>query len=126
MANARGPNSGEDNPITEDGVGKVDLGVKLTCESCGCRFYDLGKQPATCPKCGAQNHRPQVFRSRRPSEEAKRDRPPVAAPAAKKPADEPGTDADDDSDEEEDVIEDTSDLGEDDEVEVDVEKDEGT
>lgn len=107
-------------------MGKVDLGMKLTCESCGGRFYDLGKQPAVCPKCGAQNHRPQVFRSRRPSEEARDKR--VAAPVVvqKKPEDVPAEDADGDAEEEEDVIEDTSDLGEDDDVEVVVEKEEGT
>lgn len=30
---------------------KTDLGKKLTCPDCGARFYDLGKSPATCPKC---------------------------------------------------------------------------
>lgn len=107
-------------------MGKVDLGMKLTCESCGGRFYDLGKQPAVCPKCGASNHRPQVFRSRRPSEEArdKRIATPVVVP--KKPAEEPADEVEGDAEEEEDVIEDTSDLGEDDEVEVVVEKEEGT
>ncbi|MDX2221975.1 MAG: FYDLN acid domain-containing protein, partial [Rhodospirillaceae bacterium] len=34
--------------------------MKLTCESCGARFYDLNKQPGICPKCGAANQRPQV------------------------------------------------------------------
>lgn len=32
-------------------VPKTDLGKKLTCPDCGARFYDLGKSPATCPKC---------------------------------------------------------------------------
>jgi len=108
-------------------VGKVDLGMKLTCESCGGRFYDLGKSPAICPKCGAQNQRPQVFRSRRPSDDRNEKRAAAAAAAAaaaQKKSDEP-VEAEDD--EEEDVIEDTSDLGEDeDEVEVVVEKEEGT
>jgi uncharacterized protein (TIGR02300 family) len=107
-------------------VGKVDLGMKLTCESCAARFYDLGKQPAICPKCGAQNQRPQVFRSRRPSEEAREKRAAIPVAAVKKPVDEPTAEPDGDAEEEEDVIEDTSDLGEDDEVEVVVEKDEPT
>jgi hypothetical protein len=34
-----------------DPVPKTDLGKKLTCPDCGARFYDLGKSPATCPKC---------------------------------------------------------------------------
>ncbi len=28
-----------------------DLGSKHLCASCGAKFYDLGKQPPTCPKC---------------------------------------------------------------------------
>lgn len=32
-------------------VPKTDLGKKLTCPSCGARFYDLNKSPATCVKC---------------------------------------------------------------------------
>lgn len=34
-----------------DPVPKTDLGKKLTCPSCGVRFYDLNKSPATCVKC---------------------------------------------------------------------------
>jgi uncharacterized protein (TIGR02300 family) len=110
-------------------VGKVDLGMKLTCESCGARFYDLNKQPAICPKCGAKNARPQVFRNRRPAEErAEKAKLLAAAAAAAKPKLEDDADVEAvEDDEAEDVIEDTSDLGEDDEdVEVVVEKDEPT
>ena len=30
-----------------------ELGQKQICPSCQAKFYDLGKRPATCPKCGA-------------------------------------------------------------------------
>ncbi|PIE16005.1 MAG: hypothetical protein CSA66_07865 [Proteobacteria bacterium] len=30
-----------------------DLGAKHRCTSCGTRYYDLGRQRAACPKCGA-------------------------------------------------------------------------
>lgn len=30
---------------------KPELGTKRTCPSCGAAFYDLGKNPAVCPKC---------------------------------------------------------------------------
>ncbi|MSQ87254.1 MAG: TIGR02300 family protein [Alphaproteobacteria bacterium] len=106
-------------------MGKVDLGMKLTCESCGARFYDLNKQLAICPKCGTKNARPQVFRSRRPAEERAEKAKSLAAAAAAVPklVEDPDVEANDD--EAEDVIEDTSDLGEDDEdVEVVIEKDE--
>lgn len=106
-------------------MGKVDLGMKLSCESCGARFYDLNKQPAVCPKCGAKNSRPQVFRSRRPAEERAEKKTAVAAAAEKSELPEEEDIEAVEDDEAEDVIEDTSDLGEDDEdVEVVVEKDE--
>ena len=109
-------------------MAKVDLGMKLTCDSCGARFYDLNKQPGICPKCGTANARPVIFKaSRRPSAEEREKAANLAAhKAAAKPAPAEDEDAADDADDEdEDVIEDTSDLGEDDDdVEVPVEKDE--
>lgn len=32
-------------------MAKTDLGDKQVCPSCGAKFYDLRKRPATCPKC---------------------------------------------------------------------------
>lgn len=32
---------------------EIKLGTKHTCYSCGAKFYDLGKNEAICPKCGA-------------------------------------------------------------------------
>jgi len=32
-------------------LAKTDLGEKQICPSCGAKFYDLRKRPATCPKC---------------------------------------------------------------------------
>jgi uncharacterized protein (TIGR02300 family) len=34
-------------------VAKAEWGVKRTCLSCGARFYDLQREPITCPACGA-------------------------------------------------------------------------
>lgn len=107
-------------------MAKADLGMKLTCESCGARFYDLNKQPGHCPKCGTANARPVIFKASRgrPSSEEKLAAQKAAAAAAAKPA--PAEEAAEEEDEEDEaVIEDTSDLGEDDdEVEVPIEKDE--
>ncbi len=107
-------------------MAKAELGMKLTCESCGARFYDLNKTPGICPKCGTANARPVIFKaSRRPAE----DREKAAAAAAKAATPAPVNDEDaaeveaDDDDEDEAVIEDTSDLGEDDDVDVPVQKD---
>ena len=33
-------------------MAKPELGTKRQCMSCGAKFYDLNKDPATCPKCG--------------------------------------------------------------------------
>lgn len=103
---------------------KAELGMKLTCESCGARFYDLNKQPGICPKCGAANARPVIFKaSRRPAEEK------VKAPVPAKVVandEEEVADVETDDEEDEAVIEDTSDLGEDDDVDVPVQKDEAT
>lgn len=32
-------------------MAKPELGTKRLCAGCGVRFYDLNKNPITCPKC---------------------------------------------------------------------------
>lgn len=34
-------------------MAKPDLGSKRTCQNCGTKFFDFGRDPITCPKCGA-------------------------------------------------------------------------
>ena len=34
-------------------MAKPELGTKRQCRSCSNRFYDLNRDPITCPKCGA-------------------------------------------------------------------------
>ena len=105
-------------------MAKADLGMKLTCESCGARFYDLNKQPGHCPKCGTANARPVIFKASRGRPNEEKIAAQIAAAAAK-PAPAEDVPAEDEDEEDEAVIEDTSDLGEDDdEVEVPIEKDE--
>ena len=43
---------------------KAELGTKRTCPSCAARFYDLMKNPLSCPKCGAQFIAPSVLPSK--------------------------------------------------------------
>ena len=59
-------------------MAKPELGSKRQCMSCGAKFYDLNKDPATCPKCGT------VFQAVALSRVAA----PVAARAAVKEEDE--------------------------------------
>ena len=60
-------------------MAKPEWGTKRTCQSCGARFYDLGRSPAVCPSCGAVLDIEALTRARRP-------RPPVRAVAAPSPA----------------------------------------
>jgi uncharacterized protein (TIGR02300 family) len=100
----------------EASVTKAEWGTKRVCSECGARYYDMRKDPPTCPKCGTVFEAVSAKAKRRPA-------PPEDKAAAKKkqkaPADldieskvlEAG--AEDEEDEE--LIEDASELGEDDE-----------
>jgi len=113
-------------------VAKPEWGHKRTCQSCGCRFYDLKRTPILCPKCGT-NVEPDVpFKVRRAGGgpvEAKAVIPAVVIDpetigietedlADPGPDEEDATDAEDNEDaaeeDEHSLIEDASDLGEDD------------
>ena len=109
-------------------MAKPEWGRKVTCASCGNKFYDMRRDPATCPSCGAVNDPLQAFRPKRGAAPK-----PVAQAAAKPKAAVvvPDDDEDDDDldavlpdvdddvddtledDEDDDLIEDTADLGED-------------
>ncbi len=111
--------------------------MKRLCLSCGAHFYDLGKNPAECPKCGTKIKVDAVARYRRaPAKPADPPPKPEAPKAAeggeempKNTADVAGDDlaedltdnvddaTDDvppaDPNEDDDLIEDASDLGRD-------------
>jgi uncharacterized protein (TIGR02300 family) len=100
-------------------VAKPGWGTKRTCQSCDAKFYDLGKAPIVCPKCGAIFDPEAVLKTRRgrPAEKVV-----PLKPEAKKAAVVPELEADEvepieaeEGDEEEELIEDASELGEDDE-----------
>ncbi len=92
-------------------MAKPELGTKRVCVACSTKFYDLGKVPAVCIKCGTEQPIEQP-RPRRTggnvAEEKRVKKPPV-----------PGLEdgeveveaADDEA--EEDVLEDASDLEDD-------------
>lgn len=42
-----------------------ELGAKQICPACQSKFYDLGKRPATCPKCATQFDPEEALKSRR-------------------------------------------------------------
>ncbi len=92
-------------------MARPNLGSKRVCPSCSAKFYDLGRDPAVCPECGAVHPQANFQKPRRV-------KPPAPRPAPKKPA--PKDEAEDDiglEDENEDE-EDVEDLDDDDLGEV--------
>jgi uncharacterized protein (TIGR02300 family) len=64
-----------------------ELGAKQICPNCQSKFYDLGKRPAACPKCGTQFDPEEALKSRRvrarastPDYEAEEEKPVKTAP----------------------------------------------
>ena len=96
-------------------MAKPELGSKRVCVQCGTRFYDLLKQPAICPKCGAEQP-PEQPRLRRPPSAIIEDKRPKKAVAPEL------EDADIEVVEDADVIEDAADLEDDaDTLDADIE-----
>ncbi len=63
-----------------------ELGAKQICPTCASKFYDLGRRPAHCPKCGADFDPEEALRNRRvrarvvtPEDDAEEEKPAVAA-----------------------------------------------
>ena len=87
-------------------MAKPELGLKRVCVSCATRFYDLGKKPAVCPKCGTEQpvEQPRARRGGNVVDLRKPKKPAVADEA------ETETEAEAEGDEAEDgVLEDTLD-----------------
>lgn len=57
-------------------MAKPEWGIKRICPSCGARYYDLRKEPPTCPSCGTPFDPEALLKSRRarpvPIEEIKK------------------------------------------------------
>lgn len=92
----------------------AELGQKHTCADCETRYYDLGRQDATCPKCGSVNRVDEeaalaTTLGRRP---AKRAQPTVVEPDDAEPDD--GED-----DEDEDLLGDLKDDEDEDDLDED-------
>ncbi|SEH61989.1 TIGR02300 family protein [Magnetospirillum fulvum] len=107
-------------------MAKPEWGHKRTCQSCGCRFYDLKHVPIICPKCGSTVEPDVPFKVRRaggvPVETKAAIPAAVAAEIIETEADDLVESGDDEVVDSEDaaeedeagLIEDASDLGEDD------------
>ena len=104
-------------------MAKLEWGTKRVCQSCATKFYDFGRTPIVCPKCGASFDPETLLKARRsrPSAASKPAKA-VKAPAPAEEAEEEeedielGEDLEDieDTDDEDAVLEDASDLNGDD------------
>src|SRR5258708_13971708 len=52
-------------PQARPDLANPELGAKQICPSCSSKFYDLGRRPAHCPKCGSEFDPEEALRSRR-------------------------------------------------------------
>ena len=110
-------------------MAKPEWGLKRTCQSCGARFYDMGRESVACPKCGTKFDPDAVLKTKRTTK-AVAEKPAPAPKAKPKPkaedeelevvADDELIEGEEAEGEEEEVIEDTSELGEDEEDVADV------
>ncbi len=103
---------------------KKDLGTKLSCQSCGAKFYDLKKKNPVCPKCDEAYVAAKPKTRRTAVKSAEPEKPAEAAAAGETPAndDAPKTEdealkeievevEDDDDEQDKSLMEDTSDIG---------------
>jgi len=109
-------------------MAKPELGTKRICVSCGARFYDLGKAPAVCPKCGVEQpaEQPRLRRAAAPIPEDPKKKLATQVDPDAEAADIEVEDLEEDDDADDSVIEDTSDLeGDADDLgsDIEVEKD---
>ncbi|MGA8712493.1 MAG: FYDLN acid domain-containing protein, partial [Roseiarcus sp.] len=40
--------------MAKKGLAAARLGTKRQCLACGAKYYDLGRTPPTCSRCGAE------------------------------------------------------------------------
>jgi uncharacterized protein (TIGR02300 family) len=106
-------------------MANTELGTKRVCVACNTRFYDLGKAPAICPKCGTEQpvEQPRIRRTGGNVSDQKPIKKPLPAAGAED-ADLAEVGVEDEA--EEDVLEDASDLEDTDDAigpEIEVEPD---
>lgn len=61
---------------------KEEWGVKRICPSCAVRFYDLQRDPMTCPSCDAEFSLESLTAPKGRAARAEKAKSPVAEPAA--------------------------------------------
>jgi len=67
-------------------VAKSEWGYKRVCQGCGCKFYDMKREPIVCPSCNTEIDLEALLKSRRPrSAPAKAAKPAKPAKVEPKP-----------------------------------------
>jgi uncharacterized protein (TIGR02300 family) len=97
---------------------KPEWGTKRICQSCGARFYDFQRSPIACPACGAAFELETLQRSRRSRAPVRA--PVVAAAVVAAPAETDELEAVVEETTEEGDFEDADELGEENDVDVEV------
>ena len=105
-------------------MAKPEWGTKRRCLNCSAAFYDLGKSPILCPKCGTEHNPDALVKTRRPArvEEVKAVKAPL-----KPVVDDAVVGDDEDAVIGDDILEDADEFEEEDvaeEIDVDAEPDE--
>ena len=99
-------------------MAKPEWGAKHLCENCGAKFYDMLRDPVTCPKCDTKvsvSSRPRRGRAVPPKPEVVARPPVVADDEALAVDDDDILDSDDDDDVDDDaLLEDEDEYGSDD------------
>lgn len=89
-------------------VAKPEWGLKRVCQSCSAKFYDMQRNPISCPKCSASFDPDALLKSRRARPAAAKAAPKVAVKKPVKSVDEEAL-LDNDSDDEAETAEDDGD-----------------
>lgn len=58
--------------MTVSAMSASPRGSKHVCSDCACKYYDLGKKDARCPKCGGAPTEQQLRSSGRPVKKSRR------------------------------------------------------
>lgn len=88
FSRGKGPPLRTSKPVEKvQPLANPELGAKQICPSCQSKFYDLGRRPATCPKCATVFDPEEALRNRRvrarstaPDYEAEEEKPAPPPP----------------------------------------------
>ncbi|MBY0500825.1 MAG: TIGR02300 family protein [Alphaproteobacteria bacterium] len=105
-------------------MSKPEWGTKRACPNCNARFYDLRRQPITCPKCASVFDPEALVKKRRGRPPASEVKPLPLVPELDETLELELAEELTPLDDSDDILEDTSDFGEDEVVGIETVSDE--